>query len=194
MVLVLIFWTWFTLLYDQVLNGGDPIGELERDEAERGFIRCFLDLSEDKRPDRFSELVGIHGNLDPLVKIDLTPEFFFHVSIYYGNQVRNMMVSVRQRVKHFKWKLQQLFQLSPCAMRVWYYDQDLYQVAGPEEMKWPMKGLYTYDIRDGDYFVVEKKPGQGCCGSPCKAVSCSPQKKRLKTKNEDKMRRIKLEF
>ena len=70
------------LFSEQVLNGGDPIKEQERDEAERGFIRCFLDLPEEKRPQRFSELVDIHGNLDPLVKIDLTPEFFFHVRIY----------------------------------------------------------------------------------------------------------------
>ena len=73
------------------------------------------------------------------------------MTIYYGDQARNITVSVRQRVKHFKGKLQRLFDLSPCSMRLWYYDQELHKVAGPEEMKWPMKGLYTYDIQDGDY-------------------------------------------
>ena len=105
-----------------------------------------------------------------------------------------MTVSVRQRVKHFKSKLQQLFHLAPCSMRVWYYDQEMYKVAGPEEMKWPMKGLYTYDIQDGDYFIVEKKQGQKCMGSPCKAKSCSPQKKKFKTRTGEKYRGIKLNF
>ena len=168
----------------QVLNGGDPINGQERDEAERSFIRYFLDIQEEKHPKRVSELVAVHGNLDPLVKIDLSPEFFFKVTIYYGDQARNMTVSVRQRVKHFKSKLQQLFHLSPCSMRVWYYDQEMYKVAGPEEMKWPMKGLYTYDIQDGDYFVVEEKQGQKCMGSPCKAKSYSRRRKNLKQELE----------
>ena len=141
-----------------------------------------MEFPEDKCPERFFELVAVHGNLVPLVKIDLSPEIFFTVTIYYGDQSRNMTVSVRQRVKHFKSKLQQLFHLAPCSMRVWYYDQELYKVAGPEEMKWPMKGLYTYDIRDGDYFVVEKKERKQAIGSLLKSPSCSPEKKRMKTK------------
>ena len=73
----------------QVLNGGDKIGPVEREDAERAFIRCcstqrspsqiiicrhFLDTPEDERPLRFEELVAVHGLLDPLVNVDLTPE------------------------------------------------------------------------------------------------------------------------
>ena len=181
-------------LYLQVLNGGDPISEGEKEDAERSFIRRYLDISHEKRPQRFSELIAVHGDLDPLVKIDLTPEVFFHVTIHYGEMSREMTISVRQRVKQFKNRLQQLFQLSPCAMRVWYYDKELHKIAGPEEMKFPMKGLYTYDIRDGDYFVVEKKSGQTCMGKTCKSVSCSPQKKRMKTKQRYNVRQTKLSF
>ena len=105
-----------------------------------------------------------------------------------------MTVSVRQRVKHFKSKLQQLFHLAPCSMRVWYYDQEMYKVAGPQEMKWPMKGLYTYDVRDGDYFVVERKQRLRSIGSPQKGGSCSPQKKKMKTRPGDKCGGRKLDF
>lgn len=58
----------------QVLNGGDKIGPMEREDAERAFIRHFLDTPEEERPKRFAELVAVHGLLDPLVNVDLTPE------------------------------------------------------------------------------------------------------------------------
>ena len=57
-----------------VLNGGDMITKLEREDAERAFIRYFLDTPEEQRPSRWQELVDIHGLLDPLVNIDLSPD------------------------------------------------------------------------------------------------------------------------
>ena len=62
---------------------------MEREDAERAFIRYrqlfsesenlnilnrhFLDTPENDRPVRFDELVAVHGLLDPLVNVDLTP-------------------------------------------------------------------------------------------------------------------------
>ena len=46
----------------QLLNGGDPISETEREQAERAFIRDFLD-SPSSRPERWTELVSVHGML-----------------------------------------------------------------------------------------------------------------------------------
>ena len=31
------------------------------------------------------------------------------------------------------------------------------ELAGPEEMKWPSKLLYTYNVRNGDKFIVDEK-------------------------------------
>ena len=45
----------------QILNGGDRIPDNEREDAERAFIRFYLD--EDVKPKRYHELVAIHGNL-----------------------------------------------------------------------------------------------------------------------------------
>ena len=58
----------------RTLNGGDPVSEVEREQAERAFIRAFLDTEPGARPGRWAELVAVHGELEPLVKIDLTPE------------------------------------------------------------------------------------------------------------------------
>ena len=58
----------------KILNGGDMITKTEREDAERAFIRFFLDTEDHLRPGRWDELVEIHGVLDPLVNIDLSPD------------------------------------------------------------------------------------------------------------------------
>ena len=42
-----------------MLNGGDEITALEREDAERAFIRFFLPIPEQLRPHRFNELVKV---------------------------------------------------------------------------------------------------------------------------------------
>ena len=44
-----------------ILNGGDKIPANEREDAERAFIRFYLD--DEEKPSRYHELVEIHGNL-----------------------------------------------------------------------------------------------------------------------------------
>ena len=31
------------------------------------------------------------------------------------------------------------------------------KLAGPEEMKWPNKALYTYNVQEGDRFILDEK-------------------------------------
>lgn len=141
----------------KVLNGGDCISPSEREDAERAFIRYFLDTPADDRPPRFDQLTQIHGLLVPLANIDLSPEVNILVKIYRGEECRHERISVRQTVKHFKLNLQKMFNIVPSNMRLYYYDQEMSKIAGPEEMKWGNKGLYTYNVREGDYFVVDVK-------------------------------------
>ena len=44
-----------------ILNGGDKIPANEREDAERAFIRFYL--NEEEKPKRYHELVEVHGNL-----------------------------------------------------------------------------------------------------------------------------------
>ena len=64
----------------KILNGGDMISKTEREDSERAFIRYFLDTPEQERPERWQELVEVHGILDPLVNIDLSPDMSVKVS------------------------------------------------------------------------------------------------------------------
>ena len=62
----------------QILNGGDKIPANEREDAERAFIRFYLDA--ENKPQRYYELVEVHGKLNPLVNVNLTPESHVRVS------------------------------------------------------------------------------------------------------------------
>lgn len=78
----------------QTLNGGGKIGSEEREDAERAFIRYYLDKPESDRPERYNELVGVHGKLDPLVNIDLRPEKRVKVTFTYGDVTEVRSVDV----------------------------------------------------------------------------------------------------
>ena len=85
-------------------------------------------------------------------------------------------------MKTFKSQLARQFPVLAGCQRLWYYDQELWPSAGPQEMKWPDKGLYTYGLQDGDYFVLQTKhPGQ-CGPTTCGRARArgSPDKKRHK--------------
>ena len=160
----------------KILNGGDMISKTEREDSERAFIRYFLETPEPARPERWQELVEVHGILDPLVNIDLSPDmsvkvcqsksltkcqysyiYFSQVCLYFKDQCREEKISVRQTVKQFKQTLHGYFGLAPANMRLWYYDQEMTKIAGPEEMKFANKELYTYNVIEGDYFVIDEK-------------------------------------
>ena len=102
------------------LNGGDEISETEREDAERAMIRRYLHLLPGQRPARVEVLIAAHGHLDPLVKIDLTPTVFVRVLVFHGEEQREMVISVRQRVRHFKRRLSTEFHIAPAQIRLWY--------------------------------------------------------------------------
>ncbi|XP_017877620.1 tubulin-specific chaperone cofactor E-like protein isoform X2 [Ceratina calcarata] len=106
----------------ETLNGGGVISSQEREDAERAFIRYYMDKPEADRPERYSELVAIHGKLDPLVHVDLTPEKRVKVTFTYGDLIE--------------------------VMKAQY---------GPEEMLYPNKQLYRYNIRNGDEIIIDSK-------------------------------------
>lgn len=78
----------------EVLNGGGRIGSEEREDAERAFIRFFMQKPENERPSRYTELTAKHGKIDPLVKIDLRPEKKVQVKFIFKDRIENRYVDV----------------------------------------------------------------------------------------------------
>ena len=48
----------------------------------RAFIRFYMDESGEKQPERYHELVKVHGKLVPLVNVNLKPDT--HVRVQVG--------------------------------------------------------------------------------------------------------------
>jgi len=107
----------------QILNGGDIIPANEREDAERAFIRFYMELEESERPPRYSELVSVHGHLDPLVKVDMRPSTHVKVKISHKELLREEVIKVYQTVQQFKGLLQQWFAIPPQNMKLYYCDK-----------------------------------------------------------------------
>ncbi|XP_046489330.1 tubulin-specific chaperone cofactor E-like protein isoform X1 [Neodiprion pinetum] len=141
----------------ETLNGGGVISAQEREDAERAFIRYYMDKPEADRPERYAELVGIHGKLDPLVHVDLTPEKRVKVTFTYGDLVEVRCVDVYRTVFELKTKLESMVKIPANRMRLFYVDQEMKTTYGPEEMLYPNKQLYRYNIRHGDEIIIDSK-------------------------------------
>ncbi|XP_015587640.1 tubulin-specific chaperone cofactor E-like protein isoform X2 [Cephus cinctus] len=141
----------------ETLNGGGVISSQEREDAERAFIRYYMDKPEADRPERYAELVGIHGKLDPLVHVDLTPEKRVKVTFTYGDLVEVRSVDVYRTVFELKRKLESMVKIPANRMRLFYVDQDLKSVHACEEMLYPNKQLYRYNIRTGGEIIIDSK-------------------------------------
>ncbi|XP_076167148.1 tubulin folding cofactor E like protein mlt isoform X2 [Ptiloglossa arizonensis] len=141
----------------ETLNGGGVISSQEREDAERAFIRYYMDKPEADRPERYSELVAIHGKLDPLVHVDLTPEKRVKVTFTYGDLVEVRSVDVYRTVFELKTKLETMVKIPANRMRLFYVDQEMKAQYGPEEMLYPNKQLYRYNIRNGDEIIIDSK-------------------------------------
>uniref|UniRef100_A0A182NZN6 Ubiquitin-like domain-containing protein n=1 Tax=Anopheles epiroticus TaxID=199890 RepID=A0A182NZN6_9DIPT len=140
-----------------ILNGGDTIGAVEREDAERSFIRHYLDKPDAERPRRYYELIGVHGQLDPLVNIDLRPERKVKVRFTFEDNSIERTVDVNRTVSDLKSRLERIFEVPAARMRLYYVDQDFRDLQGLEEMKYPHKVLYSYNIRSGDEIIIERK-------------------------------------
>ena len=62
---------------------------------------------------------------------------------FYNEESREESISLMQSVKQFKQILQGYLNIAPTNTRLWYYDQEMTKIAGPEEMKFANKELYT---------------------------------------------------
>lgn len=141
-----------------ILNGGGAITREEREDAERAFIRFYVVKLADERPSRYDELVAIHGKLEPLVHVDLSPEKRVKVIFHYGEKREARRIDVYQTVFELKQRLESFADgLPPHRMKLFYSDHVMRAIQGPEEMKFPQKRLYSYNISSGDEIFVDSK-------------------------------------
>ncbi|XP_078282983.1 tubulin-specific chaperone cofactor E-like protein [Rhinoraja longicauda] len=138
-----------------LLNGSKVAGE--RIDAERFFIRYYINQPDDDLPERYHELVTQYGVLEPLAVIDLRPQSRAKVEVHFQGKVEVMNIRLDQTVADLKKHLRTVVQLSTNNMRLYYIDQDMVNTFGPEEMRLRTRALHSFSIRDGDEIHVEPK-------------------------------------
>jgi len=103
------------------------------------------------------ELVGIHGELAPLVDVHLKPTTRVKVRIWFGESIVERSLSVYLTTSELKNTLESFVGVSASKMRLFYVDSEMREVVGREEMRFPQKQLYSYNIQDDDEIHVELK-------------------------------------
>lgn len=133
---------------------GARVGEKEREDAERFFIRHHMD--DANPPKRYQDLINVHGVLDKLAEVNLGPPSSVKLSIIYENQspfVRD--IYLKQTTRDFKKYLSNELGLPTSKMRIFYHEiETLY---GPEEMKFLDRTLCRYNMVDGDEIIIYNK-------------------------------------
>ncbi|KAH9422640.1 hypothetical protein DERP_003317 [Dermatophagoides pteronyssinus] len=162
------------------LNGSD-ISEDERVFAERAFIRWFIANPDESKPTRFFELQDIHGRVEPLAEVNLSPPKYANVRVIFNDlsneqlendqlsyeslvrqckDSRSFKVDLNKSVRNFKVQLSSLYNVIPTNIRVFYIDTEMSELLGIlhiEELRFAQKKLYTYNVQDGDEFLIEMK-------------------------------------
>ncbi|KAK7497115.1 hypothetical protein BaRGS_00011645 [Batillaria attramentaria] len=132
---------------------GSPVTAEEREDAERAFIRAFMD--SDEKPERYHELEEVYGRLDPLVHVSLKPQTHFNVTVNTGDRKEKMVINSNQTVRELKKTLQNIAGLPANKFTLFYLDSET--AFGPERLHFPDKMLYTYNLSDGDEFIIQPK-------------------------------------
>ena len=133
---------------------GSVVHESERDDAERMFIRYYMD--DESPPDRYHELVGIHGQLERLAEVDLSVKETADMVICFDDTERfHMSIELSQTAKELKRMLSKRVGMRSSDLWMYYFD-----TGGPhgrEIMNTPFKQLYTYRMKDGDEIHLVRK-------------------------------------
>jgi len=88
--------------------------------------------------------------------VSLKPDKRVKVLFTYNDVSESRFVDIYLTVNDLKVKLEKLVSLAPNKMRLYYLDQD-YKEFGPEEMRFPNKQLYSYNIQSGDEIIIDAK-------------------------------------
>ncbi|XP_028319583.1 tubulin folding cofactor E-like a [Gouania willdenowi] len=137
------------------LLNGSVVMDSEREDAERFFIRYYVDYPEEELPYRYHSLVTKYGKLEPLAEIDLRPRCHAQVEVHYEEKVEQLSIRLDQTVAELKKQLAAVIQQSTHNMRLYYIGKG--SAFGPEEMKFNNRALHSYSIQDEDEILVVPK-------------------------------------
>ncbi|BFZ13633.1 hypothetical protein BsWGS_16672 [Bradybaena similaris] len=138
---------------------GSPVKDAEREDAERAYIRLYMNKEE--KAARYFELEKQHGKLDPLAKVIFKPKLHIKmmVRVEGPNQelikVEEMDIDVNQTVKDLKKLLSNVAGCSVSKFQLYYLETEYSQT--PERLPNSDRKLHSYSMKDGDELIVACK-------------------------------------
>lgn len=160
---------------------GSKITGADKENCERKFIRHYLDYAE--KPERYYFLEKRHGKLNKLAVINMEGVKVVTCKIKFHDKQILHKIDVRQTVGDFKKQLEKFVGypssrfkvrtqpiIFPTKLtrthslifitKVFYIDIEACSMAiyGPEELKYPNRSLFSFNIVDGDEFEIDLKP------------------------------------
>lgn len=146
-------------LPDVTMLNGSAVTPQYRTDSERYFLRQISSTPTEQLPPRYHELVDIHGRLDPLPVIDLSPKQTAEVILIFENRLETKKIDLHQTIGEFKKTVMQEFcGIPPSRFRLLYLDQCAVGIFGMEEMKQWNRALWSLQVTDGDEFHAQTKP------------------------------------
>lgn len=132
------------------LNGSSVKTE-EREDAERAFVRHYMDKEE--KPQRYYELESVYGRLDPLAEVKMHDTSVLNMKVTCEDKEEFMDVNIQQTVRQFKKLLQNFVGLPPSKFKLIHQEM----LDGQLLHEWCLndgRTLSTCNIREGDQFAV----------------------------------------
>ncbi|XP_074653758.1 tubulin-specific chaperone cofactor E-like protein [Tubulanus polymorphus] len=134
---------------------GSSVKDLEREDAERAFLRHYMNKAE--KPARFDELEMKHGKLNALVEVDLSSHKQTTVQIKFENKVKVFRVDLNWTLSEFKERLKGFTDLPPRKFTVSHFSGDAPIYLHMDHATGRSRRLHSYRVDDGDIFVLTRK-------------------------------------
>lgn len=106
----------------------------------------------------YDKLIGIHGHLDPLVCIDLTPQKYVRVHLRCDEKNVNLIIRLKLNItiRAFMGALSKSTGIPLNMIRV-LHTAPQYPAHCPTELRPSSQFLHTLRIEELDYFVIQSK-------------------------------------
>ncbi|XP_072049673.1 tubulin-specific chaperone cofactor E-like protein isoform X2 [Amphiura filiformis] len=130
---------------------GSQVKDTEREDAERAFIRYYMDSAT--KPERYRLLIGRYGHIDRLAEVSFRPPDSVKCKVHFENHTKELSVNVKQTCKEFKKSFTEFTGLRSNQYRIYYKDFGGHMIM----LRFPDKLLYTFNLKDGAEFVLERK-------------------------------------
>ncbi|CAJ0575004.1 unnamed protein product, partial [Mesorhabditis spiculigera] len=139
----------------KVLNGS-IITDEQRETSERFFIRYFQD--RDDKPPHYQRLLEKHGNIEKLVKVDLTPQLKVRLKLVCEetNFKCDVTAPVNRSIAEFFRFLETQTGIQAGRMRVFHCRGE--NILSTTEIRPSKQAFHTTHAEDGDTFMVQSKP------------------------------------